>query len=147
MTGRAHARWTQASWSESWSWDSVQFCGWSGEVRLESLRMMTTCDSCSLVWTGQTWVERPRSLTCVKHRSSRSLWRLSALIGLSSWFLHRSAPSPCTWRGTFIQTSITKKSVFTGLRLFHQTCCIRTVCISVFRINRLHSESLEVLKV
>lgn len=104
----------------------------SCSFRLESLRMMTTCDSCSLVWTGQTWVERPRSLTRVKHRSSRSLWRLSALIVSSSWFLHRSAPSPCTWRGTFIQTSITKKSVFTGLRLFHQTCCIRTQFASVF---------------
>lgn len=50
----------------------------------------------------------------------------------SDWFLHRSALSPCTWRGTFIQTSITKKSVFTGLRLFHQTCCIRTQFASVF---------------
>lgn len=109
----------------------------SCSFRLESLRMMTTCDSCSLVWTGQTWVERPRSLTCVKHRSSRSLWRLSALIG----FFLLVSPS---LRSVSVHLTRNFHSNF-----YHKEKCVHwiktfssnvlhqdTVCISVFSVNR-----------
>lgn len=100
----------------------------SRSFRLESLRMMTTCDSCNLVWTGQTWVERPRSLTCVKHRSSRSLWRLSALIGF------------------FLLVSPSLRSVSVHLtRNFHSNFYHKEKCvhwIKTFSSNVLHQDSL-----
>lgn len=138
MTGRAHARWTQASWSESWSWDSVQFCGWSGEVSDAQLQFQAgVSENDDNLWQLQSRVNgsnvggAPSFINpCQTPEQSESVTTFC-----SDWFLHRSAPSPCTWRGTFIQTSITKKSVFTGLRLFHQTCCIRTQFASVFSVS------------